>query len=295
MASKDKAKRGVRASASNKKRTTGKARPRAKVAKTKRTVTRKPATIAKTKRSLTAKGGVKKPSKRETAAQKLKRLQAELDEHKRKQDRQRKRLKGYKKKGKRRRVHQKPRNPKPTKKPKLPQRVVKEIAPKPKTPAARKTQAEIFREQFDSLLKAAKSQFTKPNYRKQRINSDRALGEKRTVKIGMLVSDKNVLEILHRIEEAAFQMTGMYPIWVCSFHLAAMGEKMLRYGTKLLESKHPNAKNFSIGWDSTGTTHTRVGMLQRASDMVEGWASEKYSMIYVHHVSVTHYGFKRKP
>jgi hypothetical protein len=178
--------------------------------------------------------------------------------------------------------------------------------PNPKTTKAKKkkVRAEVnqavksppivveFTQAFDNLFEIARksNQLPRIDYRSRKIRSDRSKGVKRMVKVGMLVTDDTVEEILHRVKKASSQLAG-YRIWMATTIMSSLGPEIVGSGGRMLRSDHPLAFKFQVeSHDSTGVWSTELGMLTRLEDMLDKWAgNEHQSVIYLHSVLVHHF------
>ena len=149
-----------------------------------------------------------------------------------------------------------------------------------------------FTQTFDKLYDIARKTDQLPHidYRRRLIRSSMSKGVKRVVKIGMLVSDDTVEEILHRVKKAAAPLTG-YRIWMATTILSSMGPEVVGSGGRTLRSDHPLAFKFQVeAHDSTGVWSSRDGMLAKLEEMLDKWAGSEHSALtYLHAVTVHHF------
>jgi hypothetical protein len=173
------------------------------------------------------------------------------------------------------------------------------VAPKPEgTPAQKKLdrneQIAHYKEVFGELLDIARKEKKLPkiDYRLRKVDSQDRLGEKRAVRVEVLLEGVGVEEALYAIEQTAAGMSGLYHIWLCNFVLAGMGETIIGYGNRVLDAHHPDAHAFQMAFDSTGIYTSREGMLLKAREVLEGYAGELYTMVYLIGFTVQNFSFK---
>jgi len=149
-----------------------------------------------------------------------------------------------------------------------------------------------FTEAFDELWDIARKTDQLPHidYRRRKIRSERSVGVKRVVRMGMLVSDDTVEEILYRAKKAAAQLAG-YRIWMATSIISSMGPEIVGSGGRTLRSDNPLAFKFQVeAHDSTGVWGSAKGMLDKLEEMLDEWArSEHSALTYLHAVTVHHF------
>ena len=181
-------------------------------------------------------------------------------------------------------------------------RIQKLVAPEPKaaTPKQKKIEQadrlEHYREVFDTLLDIAKKEHKLPkiDHRRRRIDSDDRYGDKRVVHANVMVNEEGVEEAIYLIEQAAKKLPGNQRFWICNFSLIAMGENVVGYGNTTLKANHPDAHAFQTAFDSTGVYTRRDAMLVKARSILEDYADERYTLVYLLGFTVMNFSFKER-
>jgi len=181
-------------------------------------------------------------------------------------------------------------------------RIQKLVAPEPKaaTPKQKKIEQadrlEHYREVFDTLLDIAKKEHKLPkiDHRRRRIDSDDRYGDKRVVHANVMVNEEGVEEAIYLIEQAAKKLPGNQRFWICNFSLIAMGENVVGYGNTTLKANHPDAHAFQTAFDSTGVYTRRDSMLVKARSILEDYADERYTLVYLLGFTVMNFSFKER-
>lgn len=184
----------------------------------------------------------------------------------------------------------------------LEEKIQKLVAPEPKaaTPRQKKIEQadrlEHYREVFDTLLDIAKKEHKLPkiDHRRRRIDSDDRYGDKRVVHANVMVNEEGVEEAIYLIEQAAKKLPGNQRFWICNFSLIAMGENVVGYGNTTLKANHPDAHAFQTAFDSTGVYTRRDSMLVKARSILEDYADERYTLVYLLGFTVMNFSFKER-
>ena len=153
------------------------------------------------------------------------------------------------------------------------------------------------RKRFWDLYREAQRLDQIPEARKRlppRIDSVRNIGEQRRIRIKRLLRPEVTTYILDRVDAAARTMSGQYSTWLASISFSSLGERLVGYGTKVLDTKDPDARFFQTqGFDSTGLFESYVAMMDALQRKLEDYASSPRTVVYVHFVKLMNFDRKR--
>ena len=173
------------------------------------------------------------------------------------------------------------------------------VAPKPVGTLAERRKKlrdnhEHFKKIFTGMLELAskKGKLPRFDHRKRKMRSFRIpAGEQRSVKVNMMLDESTVEEAMYLLENTTDRMSGIYPQWSTSFSFAAMGERIIGSGNRSLDVAHPEATHFQIAYGSSGVFNSRTGMLDGARKLLEEFAEEAYTVIYLLGFTARNYTF----
>lgn len=139
---------------------------------------------------------------------------------------------------------------------------------------------ERYRRRFDEIRRKAirAQEFSKVNYKQRTIDSKENVGEIRVVKVALRIAG-NVAEIVEMAERAVRSMSGRYDVWMVSFCMAGMGERVVGSGVFVSKVNDPDAHAFQIGYDNTGVWPSAKAMLSRFEDDMMDYGGEKHTVV----------------
>jgi hypothetical protein len=146
---------------------------------------------------------------------------------------------------------------------------------------------------FDRLFEIAEKTGQLPDidYDSTRIFSKKTVGQKKMVRIGSLVTEETVEEILYKVNQAAKRLSGRR-IWLATTISSSLGDRSAGgSGQRVLNSADPFAFKFQPEqYDSTGVHNTRDQMMGAFERLLNEWAdSDQRSLVYLHSVLVMHW------
>lgn len=152
-------------------------------------------------------------------------------------------------------------------------------------------------EQFEELLGIAKQKKQIPtipgNQRTvSRYESDKSQGQRVTVVVNEFVTFQNVEDILYNIEQKGLRKMreGLWPIWMAVFEFSFMGERLVGYGMRVLDDKHPLASQFfTRGIVNTGVFLSKDGLVNAMRSELEDLSSEMNTVVHLNHVTITNF------
>ena len=189
----------------------------------------------------------------------------------------------------------------------------RQIARRKKTPQKRKkertlnqTRREFFerlkkrpppeKERFETLLDLARKRGETPpvDKRKRRIRSKENTGDQRVVTVEDYVTGFTLEDILYKVRRVLKKMSGRYTIWIAALAFSAMGERLVGYGNRVLQSTHADAHEFQTqGIESTGVFLSQQGMMEALEGVLLDLSDEDKTIVYLHWVKIMNYDRNR--
>ena len=151
-----------------------------------------------------------------------------------------------------------------------------------------------YTQRFSTVRRKAKQkgEIPKVNYRLQKIASRTEVGKLRSLKIETLVRG-NVYEIMVKVDASVRKMMKKARgIWLASFCMTAMGERLIGSGNYVSKAQDPDAHNLQIGFDSTGVQPSANALLEKLEDQLEDYASEKHTMVMIEWIKIRNFDWK---
>ena len=170
-----------------------------------------------------------------------------------------------------------------------------------RTPAERRYARETLRGKmladFKRLLEHAKKTNQLPEREVSgKYDSYGNIGERRYVRVGRVLDDSSVEEILYKCREASKRLSGRFGIWWARVDLAGLGEQLFASGQRMLDVTgmedidRVTSKFFQTqGFDSTGVWNTRQSMLVKLEELLEKYAATPSTVVYLHGVSIRNF------
>jgi hypothetical protein len=160
-----------------------------------------------------------------------------------------------------------------------------------------------WKESFDRLLEIAgrTGQISKKDYGprktwREKIQTDDRDGDAIFHRINSLVDETTSEEILYQMQRNADRLPGRRNIWMISFTFCAMGDSLIGYGNRVLDADNEEeAHNFQMGYESTGVWKTKVSAMAKAREIIEEYAADMTTLIFLNRYTVWNFDFVAAP
>ena len=155
------------------------------------------------------------------------------------------------------------------------------------------------RQMFWKLFKEAKatSKVPRVDYSIKKIDSQIFIGRKTMVKIGLIVCEENIEQIMYLVTRRARSMplSGKYRNWAIVTITTAMGDHVRGSGGRVVELKDPLAFKFQTQmFENTGVKPNLPAALLALRSLLEEWSDdESSSVVYMQAIRVDHFSAKR--